>query len=211
MRLKLMGKKRGMLHLFDDKGQLVPCTVIEMEPNTLTALMTEEENGYVAAQLGFEQCRESKLTKPMQGQFAKKNLAPMKHLQETRVEKTDGLEVGQVFGVDYFSDVTYVDCTAVSIGKGFQGGMKKYNMGGGRASHGNSRSHRSMGSTGMRTSPGRCFPGGKRASQMGAERKTVQNLKIMRIEKEGNIIVVKGAVPGPKNGLVTIAKAIKIQ
>jgi large subunit ribosomal protein L3 len=209
MTLNLTGKKRGMLHIFTEDGLLIPCTVIEMEPNTLTALMTEETNGYSALQLGFNECKATKLKKPMQGQFAKKNLNAFRNLKETRVESLDGFEVGQQFGVEYFENIPFVDCTAISIGKGFQGVMKKYHFAGGRASHGNSRSHRSLGSTGNRSTPGRCFPGGKRPSRMGFLKTTMQNLKVMRVNKEENIIVVKGSVPGPKNGLVTVAKAVK--
>ena len=215
MPLNMMGKKRGMTQIFDDKGNAIVCTVIEAEPNVVTQIKTESTDGYEAVQLGFEEVKtkdprtiEKRVSKPLRGHFAKASLAPRRYLLESRLEKVDGFELGQQFGVEQFDEVKYVDATAISKGKGYQGVMKLYHFAGGPASHG-SGFHRHAGSTGMRSTPGRCLPGGKRASHMGLERKTVQNLEVVMIIKEDNLILVKGAVPGPDDGLVVLAPAKK--
>lgn len=215
MALKLMGKKRGMTQLFDEKGNVVVCTVIEMEPNVVTQVKSEDVDGYCAVQTGFDKIVtkdkrtvKRRSTKPLLGHFKKGNITPRRHLQETRLENVDGYTVGQEIDVSYFDKIQFVDATAISIGKGYQGAMKLHNFHGMPASHGAKRNHRSLGSTGGLT-PSRCFPGGKRASQMGNKKVTVQSLRVVQVNLEENVLVVEGAVPGPRNGVVTIRQAVK--
>ncbi len=215
MALKLMGKKRGMTKLFDDTGKVIVCTVIEVEPNVVTQIKTIEKDGYSAVQSGFEivQVKNEKTLakrtgKPLLGHFKKSGVAPRRYLAETRVENTDAFSVGQEFSVAELQDITFVDVSATSKGKGYQGVMKKYNFAGGPAAHG-SGFHRHAGSTGMRSTPGRCLPNGPRASHMGLEKKTVQNLRVVKIDANNNLLVVEGAVPGSRNALVTVSKAVK--
>ncbi len=215
--IKMMGKKRGMTQLFDDKGNAIVCTIIEAEPNVITQIKTPDNDGYIAIQLGFEKIVtkdprtiEKRVSKPLRGHFKKANVEPRRYLIESRLEKTEEYSVGQELDVTQFENIKFVDATAMSKGKGYQGVIKLHNYSGGPASHG-SGFHRHAGSTGMRSTPGRCLPGGKRASHMGDDRKTVQNLEVILIIKEDNIILVKGAVPGPKNGLVILSPAIKLQ
>lgn len=214
MSQKLMGRKRGMMQFFDDKGHAFACTVIEAQPNVITQLKTVETDGYNAIQFGFDEVKtrdprtiESRVSKPLLGHFKKADVKPQRHLAELRLDNVEGFNVGQELTVDLFSGTPFVDVSAVSKGKGFQGLMKLYHFRGGRASHGASRFHRGGGSTGMRSTPGRCLPGGKRASHMGLENKTIQNLEVVKIQD--NCIIVKGAVPGPRNGLVFITPAMK--
>lgn len=215
MTLKLMGKKRGMVQLFDEAGNIVVCTVIEAEPNVVTQIKTVDNDGYSAVQLGFEKIQandprtiEARAKKPQVGHFRKAGVEPRRYLTETRLENTEGYTLGQEFGVGMFTEITYIDATATSIGKGYQGVMKLHHFSGGPAAHGSSF-HRHAGSTGMRSTPGRCLPGGKRASHMGAERITVQNLRVVMVKEEDNLIIVEGQVPGPRNGLIYFAEAKK--
>lgn len=215
MALKLKGKKRGMTQLFDEKGTLMPCTVIELEPNVIAQIKTKENDGYVALQLGSDKITTKdprtlnrRLHKPQLGHYAKNSIAPRRSLHETRIEKADDYAIGQELGVELFNEIEHIDVTAISKGKGYQGVMKLHNFAGGPASHG-SGFHRHAGSTGMRSTPGRCLKGGPRASHMGSEQVTVQNLKVVKIDKENNLIIVKGQVPGPRNGSVSIAPAVK--
>lgn len=212
----LMGKKRGMMQLFDEKGNAIVCTVIEMEPNVVTQIKTVESDGYNAIQIGFCKVKgkdprtiEARTSKPLFGHFKKAAVEPRRHLCESRVEKTDVYTLGQEVGVSAFTDVKFVDATAMSIGKGYQGVMKRHNFSGGPASHG-SGFHRHAGSTGMRSTPGRCLPGGKKAGHMGYEQKTVQNIQVVEIIPDDNVILLKGQVPGPRNGLVYLAAAEKL-
>lgn len=216
MKPKLMGKKRGMTQLFDESGTLIVCTVIEVEPNVITQIKTDETDGYYAIQTGFETIKtkdprtlEKRCSKPLLGHYNKSETKPRRYLMETRLETTDEYKIGQQIGVDLFSETEYVDVIATSIGKGYQGAMKLYHFRGQPASHGAKKNHRSMGSTGNRSTPGRCFPGGKRACHMGNKKVTVQNLKIVEVNADENLIVIKGPVPGPRNGLVTIGEAKK--
>ncbi|MBA3721713.1 MAG: 50S ribosomal protein L3 [Parachlamydiaceae bacterium] len=215
MKLILMGKKRGMLQLFDDKGNVVVCTVIEAEPNVVTQIKTKETDGYVALQLGFEKVTgkktytiEKRAGKPLLGHYKKAGTDPRRNLIESRIDSVEGYTLGQEIGVDVFDGIEFVDATAISKGKGYQGVMKRHHFAGGPASHG-SGFHRHAGSTGMRSTPGRGLPGGKKAGQMGNERVTIQNLRVVRIDKEDNLIILKGQVPGPRNGLVYIKQAEK--
>jgi large subunit ribosomal protein L3 len=215
MALKLMGKKRGMMQLFDDSGNIVTCTIIEAEPNVVTQIKTKENDGYHAIQLGYEKLitkdprtLERRCTKPLRGHFKKAAVEPRRHLAESRLESVEGYSLGQEIGVGSFSDVSFVDATALSKGKGYQGVIKLHKFSGGPASHG-SGFHRHAGSTGMRSSPGRCLPGGKRASHMGHERITVQNIRVVMVNEEDHLIAVEGQVPGPRGGLVYLSPAKK--
>lgn len=215
MSLKIMGKKRGMVQMFDESGNIVVCTVIEAEPNIVTQIKTKDSDGYNAVQLGFEKILtkdprtiQKRTKKPQLGHFRKANVEPRRYLSETRTDNVNDYTLGQEVSVGLFNEITYVDATATSIGKGFQGVMKLYHFSGGPAAHGSSF-HRHAGSTGMRSTPGRCLPGGKRASHMGHERVTVQNLKVIMVKEEDNLLIVEGQVPGPSNGLVYIQEAKK--
>jgi large subunit ribosomal protein L3 len=217
MTLTLMGKKRGMIQLFDEKGNIVVCTVIQAEPNVVTQIKTKETDGYTALQLGFEkvtgktqQTIETRTKKPRLGHFKKAGVEPRRFVLESRLDSTDEYAVGQEISVEMFNDAEYVDATAISKGKGYQGVMKRHNFAGGPASHG-SGFHRHAGSTGMRSTPGRGLPGGKKAGQMGFEKVTVQNLQVVRIDADDNLVIVKGQVPGPRGGLVYLTKAKKKQ
>lgn len=215
MSLKLMGKKRGMTQFFDEKGNAIACTVIEAQPNVVTQVKTKESDGYHAIQMGFEaivvkdpRTMGRRSSKALLGHFKKADVTPRRYLKESRLEKTDDYTIGQEISIAEFSDVEFVDVCGVSKGKGYQGVMKKYNFAGGPASHGSSF-HRHAGSTGMRSTPGRCLPGGPRASHMGHERKTVQNIKIIAVYPEENVILLAGSVPGPRNALVCLSRAVK--
>lgn len=217
MALKLMGKKRGMTQLFDDKGNVIVCTVIEVEPNVVTQIKTKESDGYEAIQLGFSKVSgassytiESRVGKPLSGHYKKAQVEPRRHLAESRIEDTSAFTLGQEVGVSALEEVKFVDATAISKGKGYQGVMKRHNFAGGPASHG-SGFHRHAGSTGMRSTPGRGLPGGKKAGHMGCEKVTVQNLEIVMVNAEEQVIVLKGQVPGPKNGLVWLSQSKKLK
>lgn len=215
MTLTFMGKKRGMMQLFDDQGNVQVCTVIEAEPNVITQIKTKDNDGYTALQLGFEKIKgrlpqtiERRAGKPGAGHFKKAGVEPRRYLTESRLDNVDEYTIGQEIGVDVFEGIEFLDARATSKGKGYQGVIKRHHFAGGPASHG-SGFHRHAGSTGMRSTPGRGLPGGKKAGQMGNERVTVQNLKVVRIDKDKNLILVKGAVPGPRNGLVYLSRAVK--
>ena len=215
MALTMMGKKRGMMQLFDEKGNVVVCTVIEAEPNVVTQIKTKEVDGYNAVQLGFDRVKgktqftiEKRTGKPQLGHFKKAGVESRRHLKESRVESGADYSLGQEIGVGIFDGVEFVDATAISKGKGTQGVMKRHHFAGGPASHG-SGFHRHAGSTGMRSTPGRGLPGGKKAGRMGAEKVTIQNLQVVKVDPENQLIVIKGQVPGPRNGLVYLSQAVK--
>jgi large subunit ribosomal protein L3 len=205
----LIGQKKGMAQVFDKDGKRVVCTVILVEPNTVLQVKRTETDGYTGIQLGGVPATKSqaaRTSKPLKGHFAKAGVEPCQEIRESRIENVDQYEVGQKIEANIFADVEFVDIEGISKGKGFQGVMKLFNMSGGPAAHG-SGFHRHMGSTGMRSTPGRCFPGGKRASRMGGDRKTVQNLRVVAVK--GNLLLVEGAVPGARSGTVYITKAKK--
>lgn len=215
MPLKLMGKKRGMTQVFDDQGNAIACTVIEAEPNVVTQVKTKENDGYTAIQLGFEKIVvkdprtiAKRSSKAMRGHFQKGGVEPRRYVAEARLESIEGYNVGQEISVAEFAEIGFIDACGMSKGKGYQGVMKKFHFAGGPASHG-SGFHRHAGSTGMRSTPGRCLPNGKRASHMGYEQVTVQNIRVVAVYPEENVIIVEGQVPGPRNGLVYITPAIK--
>jgi large subunit ribosomal protein L3 len=211
MPLTLIGLKKGMAQVFDQDGKLVVCTVILAEPNTVLQIKRKETHGYNGIQLGgvpMTKSQAARASKPIQGQFAKIQVEPCSEILESRLDEVDQYQVGQKLDVSLFADAKFVDIEGVSKGKGFQGVIKLHKMAGGPGAHG-SGFHRHMGSTGMRSTPGRCFPGGKRPSRMGADRQTVQNLRVVAVK--GNILLVEGAVPGAKSGVVYIRKAKKVK
>jgi large subunit ribosomal protein L3 len=217
MALKMMGKKRGMIQRFDNQGNVVTCTVIEAEPNVIAQIKTKEIDGYTAIQVSYDKIETNdprtktrRVGKPLVGHYAKAGIEPRRHLQEIRIEDPANYAVGQELSLELFSEIAYVDVTAISKGKGYQGAIKLHGFGGGPAAHG-SGFHRHQGSIGMRSTPGRCLPGGKRASRMGGEKITVQSLKVVAIDKERNVLLVEGSVPGARGGLVTVQPAKKIK
>lgn len=204
--LGLIGKKVGMTQVFDANGRLTPVTVIKIEDNVVIANRTDEKNGYSAAVLGTGTKKASRVTKPYAGQF-KDVCEPKQTVMEMR-DFDNEVSVGDVLGVDLFKDVTFVDVTGTSKGKGYQGGMKRHGFGGGRATHG-SKFHRDIGGTAMSSTPSHTFKGHNMAGHMGNEKTTVQNLKVVAVDSEMQVLMVKGAIPGPAESTVIVKKAVK--
>lgn len=216
MSFLLQGRKRGMTQIFDENGNAIACTVLEVEKNVITQIKTVEQDGYLAVQMGFEKHKVKgekalarRVTKPLLGHFKKNAIEPRRFLCESRVESLDALELGQEIGVEYFEEGERVDVTAFSKGKGYQGVMKLHGFAGIGAAHGAGPVHRHAGSTGNRSTPGRCFPNSKRASQMGNRQVTVERLRVLKVDQEKGLILVVGSVPGSKNAVVRIRKAVK--
>jgi large subunit ribosomal protein L3 len=202
----LIAKKVGMTQVFDDNGELTPVTVIHVEPNTVVATKTKEANGYDAVVLGLDDVKESKISKAYKGQFPE-NVSPKRTLKEFR-DFDNEVKIGDQIGLELFESTSYLDVTATSKGKGFQGVMKRWGFHGGRATHG-SKFHREAGGTGNCTTPGHSVKNIKMAGRMGFDRVTVQNLKIVKIDPELKVIMVRGAVPGVKNCTLIIKNAVK--
>jgi large subunit ribosomal protein L3 len=204
--LGLIGKKLGMTQVFDDNGRLTPVTVIKIEDNVVIENRTIEKNGYSSCVLGSFDKKKSQTTKPYAGQFA--NVCePKKTLVEMRDFDKEAA-VGEVLKVDVFKDVLFVDVVGTSKGKGFQGGMKRHGFAGGRATHG-SKFHRDIGGTAMSSSPSRTFKGKRMAGRMGTDKVTVQNLRVVRVDEQMQVLLVKGAIPGPAQSIVIVKKAKK--
>ena len=204
--LGLIGKKVGMTQVFDAQGKLIPVTVIKVEDNVVIANRTDDKNGYSAAVVATGEIKKSQTTKPYAGQF-KDVCEPKKVVMEMR-DFDNEVNVGDKLGVDLFKEVAYVDVTGVSKGKGYQGGMKRYGFGGGRKTHG-SKFHRDLGGTAMSSTPAHTFKGHRMAGHMGNEQVTVQNLKLVAVDSEMQVLMVKGAIPGPTDSTVVINKAVK--
>ena len=207
--LALIGKKIGMSREFFKTGQSVPVTVLKMETGRVINVINKENRGYSAVQIGFGKIKNSKLTKAMKGYFAKKNTEPKKILKEFRLESTENFKEGNEIGLEIFDNVKFVDVKSKTIGKGFAGAMKRHNFGGLRATHGVSISHRSHGSTGQRQDPGKVFKGKKMAGHMGYKIRTIQNIEVIKTDKENNLLYLKGSIPGSKNTEVLIRKSVK--
>ena len=199
----------GMTREFLASGQSVPVTVIKMEKGRVISLITKEQRGYNAIQVGFIQVKQSKLNKAKKGYFSKKNTEPKKILKEFRVESTDSYKEGNELGLEIFKDTKFVDVKSRTIGKGFAGAMKRHNFSGLRASHGVSISHRSHGSTGQRQDPGKVFKGKKMAGHMGDKIRTIQNIEIIKSDLENDLLFLKGSIPGSKNTQVLIKQSVK--
>lgn len=202
----LVGRKLGMTQVFTEEGLAVPVTVIEAGPCVVTQVRTQEKDGYEAVQLGFGIAK--RLKKPLAG-HVKPSGHQVKTLREVKADDYSAVEVGQVFKADTFAEGDLIDVTGTSKGKGFQGGMKRHGFSGQQKTHGQSDRARAPGSIGSSATPGRVFKGMKMAGQMGNERVTVQNLKVIRVDTERNLILVEGSVPGPKQGTVLIRRAVK--
>lgn len=208
MKKGLIGKKLGMTQLFDENGTVVPVTVIEAGPCVVAQKKTVENDGYEAVQIGFGDLKASKVNGPMKGHFAKNDIAPKKVLREFRLEDIAAVNVGDVLKADIFAEGESIDVRGTSKGKGYAGVIKRWNFSRLKESHGTGPVHRHGGSLGV-IDPARVFKGKKMAGHLGNERVTVQNLKVVKIDAENNIIAVKGAVPGPKGGIVVLTDSVK--
>ena len=208
MKKAIIGKKLGMTQLFDANGNVVPVTVIEAGPCVVSQKKTLENDGYEAVQIGYGDLKASKVNKPMKGHFAKGDVAPKKVLREFRLEDTSALNVGDIIKADAFAEGDAVDVRGTSKGKGYAGVIKRWNFSRLKESHGTGPVHRHGGSLGV-IDPARVFKGKKMAGHLGNERVTVQNLSVVKVDAEKNIIAVKGAVPGPKGGIVVLFDSVK--
>ena len=204
----ILGKKIGMTQIFAEGGEVVPVTVIEAGPMIVTQIKSVDTDGYNAVQVGYVDIKEHKVNQPLKGHFDKANAGYKKYLREFRVDDVSSYELGSEIKVDVLKDVERVDVFATSKGKGTQGAIKRWNYGRGPASHG-SKSHRVAGARAAGSDPARVFKGRKGSGKMGHERVTVQNLKVVKVNTEDSYILVKGAVPGPKGGLVQVKQATK--
>lgn len=203
---EVFGKKLGMTQLFNDNDEVVAVSVIAVEPNVVTQLRTTDTDGYEAVQLGFGAIKEHKVNKPMAGHFKKQGAPARRYLREVRVDAASDHKVGEEVSLSAFADVKKVDVTGVSKGKGFAGVMRRYGFAGGPGGHG-AHFHRAPGSVGQCATPSRVFKGVRLPGHMGCDRVTVKNLEVVRIDEESNVILVKGAIPGGKNGIVRIRMA----
>ncbi len=210
MAIGIVGRKCGMTRVFDEYGVSTPVTVIEVTSNRITQVKTKDVDGYQAIQVTTGERKANRVTSPAAGHFKKAGVEAGRGLWEFRTDSLDGFEAGGEIKVDIFEDGQIVDVTGTSKGKGFQGGIKRWNFTMQDATHGNSVSHRSNGSIGQNQSPGKVFKGKKMSGHMGAERSTTQNLKVVRVDAERNILLIKGAVPGSKGGDVVICPAVKL-
>lgn len=208
----VLGIKAGMTQVYTENGDSVAVTVIDLKPTVITQVRSKATDGYQAIQVGFLEKKAKAASKPEQGHAKKVGSAGFYHYQEFRLPsdaKMDGLTAGKVLSADFVKPGDLVDLSAISKGKGFQGGMKRYHMAGGFKTHGASLSHRQLGSIGNRADPGKCWKNKKMAGHMGNERVTVQNVRVVRVDLENQLLLVHGSVPGPKSGIVTIKRAIK--
>ena len=209
MKKGLIGKKIGMTQIFDEAGNAVPVTVVEAGPCVVTQKKTTENDGYEAVQVGFGDVKVARVNKPMKGHFDKANVAPKKTLKEFRLDDISSINVGDILKADVFAAGDVVDVKGTSKGHGTVGAIKRWNFSRLRMSHGTGPNHRHAGSLGACSSPSRVFKGKKMAGHYGHETVTVQNLKIAKVDAENNLIAIKGAIPGPKGGIVVIADAVK--
>ncbi|ABG97910.1 50S ribosomal protein L3 [Rhodococcus sp. ACS1] len=205
----ILGTKLGMTQVFDENNRVVPVTVVKAGPNVVTQIRTEERDGYSAVQLAFGAIDPRKVNKPTSGQFAKAGVTPRRHVVELRVADTSEYEVGQELTAEVFEDGAYVDVTGTSKGKGFAGTMKRHGFAGQGASHGAQAVHRRPGSIGGCATPGRVFKGMRMSGRMGSDRITTQNLSVHKVDAENGLLLIKGAIPGRKGGLVIVKSAVK--
>ncbi|SFO32641.1 LSU ribosomal protein L3P [Cohaesibacter marisflavi] len=209
MRSGVIAQKLGMTRIYTEAGEHVPVTVLKVENCQVVAQRTVEKNGYTALQLGVGKAKVKNVSKPMRGHFAVAKVEPKRKLAEFRVSEENLIEVGSELTADHYIAGQHVDVVGTSIGKGFAGSMKRHNFGGGRATHGNSISHRAHGSTGQCQDPGKVFKGKKMAGHMGSTRVTTQNLKVVKTDADRGLVLVQGAVPGSKGGWILIKDAVK--
>ena len=208
MKKALIGRKVGMTQIFDEEGKVIPVTVIEATPCTVTQIKTVEQDGYQAVQLGFGDVKEKKLNKPELGHLSKNKLAPKKYLREFRLDSVEGMKVGDELKADVFAAGDKVDIQGTSKGKGFQGVIKRHGQSRGPMGHG-SMYHRRPGSMGPTSTPGRVFPGKNLPGHMGVETVTIQNLEVVKVDLDKNVILVKGSVPGAKGAILKIKSSVK--
>ncbi len=209
MQKGIIGKKIGMTQIFDEKGNVIPVTVVQAGPCVISQKKTVENDGYAAIQLGYGDLKPHKVTKPMKGHFAKADVAPKKTLREFRLENTDAFNVGDLVKADTFAAGDKVDVTGTSKGKGYAGVIKRWNFQRLKETHGSGPVARHGGSNGSCSDPSRVYPGLKMAGHLGAEKVTVQNLTVAKVDAENNLIAIKGAVPGPNGGIVVIHDSVK--
>lgn len=209
MKKGLIGKKIGMTQLFDEKGKVIPVTVVEAGPCTVVQKKTVENDGYAAVQIGFGDVKVQRVNKPQAGHFKKADVAPKKVLKEFRLEDTETVNVGDILKADTFAAGEKVDVVGTSKGKGTAGAIKRWNFSRLKESHGTGPVARHAGSLGACSDPSRVFKGKKLAGHLGAERVTIQNLDVVKVDAENNLIAIKGAIPGPKGGIVVIKDTVK--
>ncbi|MDR2532048.1 MAG: 50S ribosomal protein L3 [Oscillospiraceae bacterium] len=209
MKKGIIGKKIGMTQIFTEAGKVIPVTVVEAGPCVIVQKKTDENDGYTALQLGYGDVSPKGVNKPKQGHFKKNDLPFKRHLREFRLESANEMNVGDILKADVFAEGDVIDVSGVSKGKGFQGAIKRHNVRSIKDSHGSGPTHRHAGSMGANSSPSRIFKGKKLPGHMGAEKVTVQNLTVVKVDAENNLIAIRGAVPGPKGGVVCITSAVK--
>lgn len=205
----LLGTKLGMTQVWDENNNLIPVTVVQAEPNVVTQLRNEETDGYTAVQIAYGQIDPRRVSKPLAGHFEKAGVTPRRHVVEIRTANADEYTLGQDLTVEQFESGQKIDVTANSKGKGFAGAMKRHGFGGAGASHGQHKNHRKPGSVGGAATPGRVFKGKKLPGRMGNKRTTTQNLTLHAVDVENNLLLIKGAVPGPKGRVVLVRDAVK--
>ncbi|MBI3316846.1 MAG: 50S ribosomal protein L3 [Candidatus Omnitrophica bacterium] len=208
-RIGLLGKKVGMTQIFDEEGRQVPVSVLEVGPCHVTSLQSKEKNGYSSIQLGFDRAKEKQLSKPLLGQFHKTKIPPVRFVREIRTEQTEGLQVGQQLKVNQFEVGDFIDVEGVSIGRGFQGVVKRHHFKGGASKSHGSMFGRVPGSIGASSFPSRVVKGMRAAGRMGNENVTVQSLKVVKVDLENNLLIVKGSVPGAEGGYLVIRTALR--
>ena len=209
MKKGLIGKKLGMTQIFDEKGNVVPVTVVELGPCAVVQKKTAENDGYEAVQLGYDDVKVNRVNKPMKGHFDKANVAPKRILREFRLEDCAALNVGDILKADVFAAGEKVDVVGTSKGKGTAGAIKRWNFSRLKESHGTGPVARHAGSLGACSDPSRVYKGKKLAGHLGAERVTVQNLDVVKVDAENNLLAIKGAIPGPKKGIVMVVNSVK--
>jgi len=205
----ILGTKLGMTQVFDENNRVVPVTVIQAGPNVITQLRTQDRDGYTAVQIAYGAIDPRKVTKPVAGQYEKAGVTPRRHLAEIRVNDVSEFEIGQELTAEIFADGALVDVTGTSKGKGFAGVMKRHGFAGLGASHGAHRVHRAPGSIGGCATPGRVFKGMRMAGRMGNDKVTTQNLTVHKVDAEAGLLLIKGAIPGRKGGIVVVRDAVK--
>ena len=208
MKKAILATKVGMTQIFNENGMLIPVTVLQATPNVVTQVKTEENDGYAAVQVGFGEIRDVLVNKPRKGHFAKAGVANKRFLREFKFENAAEYTVGQEIKADIFTEGDKIDATGISKGKGFQGAIKRHGLSRGPMKHG-SKYHRHAGSNGPATTPGRVFKGKHMPGQMGNVKVTVQNLEVVKVDATNNLLLVKGAVPGPKKALLVLKETVK--
>ena len=205
----ILGTKLGMTQIFDEENRVIPVTVVEAGPCVVSQIRTVETDGYNAIQIAYGEIDPRKVNQPLTGHFKKAGVTPRRHVTEIRMDDVSGYEVGQDVTVEIFNDIKFVDVTGTTKGKGYAGAMKRHGFAGQGAGHGNQAAHRRVGGIGAAATPGRIFKGKRMAGRMGTDRVTTQNLKVQKIDADANLLLIKGAIPGNRGGIVTVKTAVK--